>query len=153
MITGVRITGGKRDPDRKATDAAIVAKFSSVQISEVEIVDNTHQLEDVVVGIGGIFGRENSELVIQNNVIRNNGWDGIALYRGAMATIMDNEISKGRGAGIGITWDAVATVHRNRISEYWKGIGTFGKSWAVVRMERDRNLWQILGCCPKQCGL
>jgi hypothetical protein len=133
LITDLKITGGKRDPDGNATDAGIVAKFSTVTVKEVEISDNTDKIEVVVVGVGGIFGRENSEIFILNNRIQNNGWDGVALYRGATAYITDNIICDGRGAGIGITWDATATVFRNQISGYWKGIGTFGDSRAVVR--------------------
>jgi hypothetical protein len=133
FITELKITGGKRDPDGNATDAGIVTKFSTVTVEYVEISDNIHRLENVVVGIGGVFGRENSEISILNNRIQNNGWDGVALYRGATAYIADNVICDGRGAGIGITWDAVATVYRNEISGYWKGIGTFGNSRAVVR--------------------
>lgn len=133
LITNLKITGGKRDPDGSATDAGIVAKYSTVTIKDIEISDNTHRIDEVVVGIGGIFGRENSEIFILNNLIQNNGWDGVALYRGATAYIADNIICDGRGAGIGITWDAVTTVYRNKISGYWKGIGTFGNSKAVVR--------------------
>ena len=146
LIKNLKVTGGKRDPDGNATDAGIVAKYSSVTITDVEIVENTHQIDGVVVGIGGVFGRENSELIIIGNLIMDNGWDGIALYRGATAYIADNVISKGRGAGIGITWDAVATVYRNRISEYWKGIGTFGDSKAVVRnnLVSDNLGWGII---------
>lgn len=132
-ITGVRITGGKRDPDGNATDAAVVAKFSRVTVRGNHIIDNSHRIDTVVVGIGGVFGRENSELFILNNRIEGNGWDGVALYRGSTAFIADNVISDGRGAGVGITWDASATVFRNRISGYWKGIGTFGNTKAVVR--------------------
>lgn len=133
IITNLTITGGVRDPDGMATDAGVVAKFSTVTVKNVKISDNSHQLEDVVVGIGGVFGRENSELFIMDNIIENNSWDGIALYRGANAYISDNLICNGRGAGIGITWDATATVYRNHVSGYWKGIGTFGDSRAVVR--------------------
>ncbi|MDH4223929.1 MAG: right-handed parallel beta-helix repeat-containing protein [candidate division Zixibacteria bacterium] len=133
LIADLKITGGKRDPDGNATDAGIVVKYSTVTIKDVEISDNIHQIDDVVVGIGGVFGRENSEIFILNNLIQNNGWDGVALYRGATAYMADNIICDGRGAGIGITWDAVATVYRNKISGYWKGIGTFGNSRAVVR--------------------
>src|SRR3989304_6464489 len=133
FITELKITGGKRDPDGNATDAGIVTKFSTVTIKDLEVSDNTHRLDGVVVGIGGVFGRENSEIHILNSRIQNNGWDGVALYRGATAYIADNVICDGRGAGIGITWDAVATVYRNEISGYWKGIGTFGNSRAVVR--------------------
>jgi hypothetical protein len=132
-MSGVKITGGKRDPDGNATDAAVVAKFSQVTVKDNHIVDNSHRIDTVVVGIGGVFGRENSELFILNNTIEAGGWDGVALYRGASAFIADNVISEGRGAGVGITWDASATVLRNRISGFWKGIGTFGNTRAVVR--------------------
>jgi len=142
LITKLTITGGKRDHDGMATDAGIVAKYSTVTVKDVRIVDNTHRPEEVVVGIGGVFGRENSELFIVGNEIMNNGWDGVALYRGATAYIADNIIKEGRGAGIGITWDAVATVYRNRISGYWKGIGTFGNSRAVVR---NNAVFECLG--------
>jgi hypothetical protein len=146
IISDLTITGGVRDPDGNATDAGIVAKFSSVTIKNVQISGNTHQLEGVVVGIGGIFGRENSELFIFNNIIEKNGWDGIALYRGSNAFITDNLICDGRGAGIGITWDATAIVYRNQISGYWKGIGTFGDSRAVVRNNAvyDNLGWGII---------
>jgi poly-gamma-glutamate capsule biosynthesis protein CapA/YwtB (metallophosphatase superfamily) len=146
IITNLTITGGMRDPDGMATDAGVVAKFSTVTIKNCRIADNTHQLEDVVVGIGGVFGRENSELFILNNIIENNGWDGVALYRGANAYIADNVICEGRGAGVGITWDATATVYRNRVSGFWKGIGTFGDSRAVVRNNAvyDNLGWGII---------
>jgi hypothetical protein len=132
-VTGLTITGGKRDLDGMATDAGVVVREGSVTLTGLEITDNIDRPEEVVVGIGGVMGREGAEIFIVGNVIRNNGWDGVALYRGATAFIADNEISEGRGAGIGITWDAAAIVLRNRISGYWKGIGTFGSSRAVVR--------------------
>ncbi|MCJ7423773.1 right-handed parallel beta-helix repeat-containing protein [Candidatus Bathyarchaeota archaeon] len=146
LITRLKITGGKRDKDGNATDAAIVTKYSTVTIKDLEIRDNTHMIEGGVVGIGGVFGRENSEIFILNSRIENNGWDGVALYRGASAYIADNIISTGRGAGIGITWDATAQVYRNRISGYWKGIGTFENSRAVVRnnMVLDNLGWGII---------
>lgn len=133
VLMDLTVTGGVRDPDGNATDAAIVARMSSVTVAQCEITNNTSRIDTVVVGIGGVFGREGSELFIMGNRIINNGWDGIALYRGATAVISDNTISGGRGAGIGITWDAAAIVLRNMISGYWKGIGTFGDSRAVVR--------------------
>jgi len=131
-IKNFTITGGKRSKDGKATDAGIVVKNGRVTIESVIVCDNTDRVDSVVVGIGGIFGREGSELAISGCIIKNNSWDGIALYRGASAVITDNIIEKGRGAGIGITWDAVAVLLRNFISGYWKGIGSFGNSSAVV---------------------
>jgi hypothetical protein len=132
-VSGLTITGGKRDLDGAATDAGVVVRESTVTLKGIEIADNTDRPEEVVVGIGGVMGREGAEIFIIGCAIRNNGWDGVALYRGATAYIADNEISVGRGAGVGITWDAAAVVLRNRISGYWKGIGTFGSSRAVVR--------------------
>jgi len=145
-IGNLTVTHGIRDPDGNATDAAFVVKNSRVTIENVRIVANTHRIDTVVVGIGGIFGREGAELLIFNNIIRNNGWDGVALYRGATAVIADNVIENGRGAGIGITWDATAIVYRNRISGYWKGIGAFGNSWVVVRNNAvfDNLGWGII---------
>jgi hypothetical protein len=132
-VGNLTVTGGIRDPDGNATDAAFVVKNGRVTLENVRITNNTHRIDTLVVGIGGIFGREGAELFIFNNIIRNNGWDGVALYRGATAVIADNVIEAGRGAGIGITWDATAIVYRNRISGYWKGIGGFGDSRVVVR--------------------
>ncbi|MEO0184933.1 MAG: right-handed parallel beta-helix repeat-containing protein [candidate division WOR-3 bacterium] len=131
-LSNLTITGGKRSPDGNATDAGIVVKNSKVIVNNVGVIDNIHRIDTVVVGIGGIFGREGAEIYINNCYIYNNTWDGIALYRGASAVITDNIIKKGRGAGIGITWDANALAYRNFISEYWKGIGCFGNSSAVV---------------------
>jgi parallel beta-helix repeat protein len=132
ILSGVTITGGKRDADEAATDAGVVVRESTVTLRNLKIVDNTDRAEDVVVGIGGVMGREGAEIYIIENTISNNGWDGVALYRGATAVIADNDISDGRGAGIGITWDSSATILRNRISGYWKGIGSFGESRVVA---------------------
>jgi hypothetical protein len=145
-VTALTITGGKRDLDGMATDAGVVVRESSVTLMGLEIADNTDRPEEVVVGIGGVMGREGAEIHIVGNVIENNGWDGVALYRGATAFIADNEIADGRGAGIGITWDAAALVLRNRISGYWKGIGTFGSSRAVVRSNAvfDNLGWGVI---------
>ncbi|OGC89314.1 MAG: hypothetical protein A2W25_13440 [candidate division Zixibacteria bacterium RBG_16_53_22] len=130
-ISNLQITGGVRDFDGAATDAAVVARYSSLAIRNCLITGNVNRPDSIVVGIGGIMGREGAELTIVDNRIINNGWDGIALYRGATAYIADNVINGGRGAGIGITWDAVATVLGNRVSNYWKGIGSFGDTRVI----------------------
>ena len=145
-IAKVKITGGKRDIDGKATDAAIVARNARLTITDCLIADNTDRPESLAVGIGGIFGREGAELIITGNRLFNNGWDGIALYRGASAIICDNEINGGRGAGIGITWDAVCVAYRNVVTNYWKGIGAFGASRAVIsnNLVKDNLGWGII---------
>jgi len=136
VLRGLKVTAGVRDKDGNATDAGVVAKWSRVLVEECAIADNEYTDSSVVVGVGGVFGREGAELTIRNNIIENNGWDGVALYRGAVATITDNVIRTGRGAGVGVTWDAVAIVLRNDISGYWKGIGSFGNSRVVARNNR-----------------
>jgi hypothetical protein len=133
VVENLVITGGKRDPDGRATDAAIVVKGSSVVIRNCILYDNTDFIDSVIVGIGGVMIREGSEVQVQLCRILHNSWDGVALYRGAWALIEDCVMDSGRGAGIGVTWDATATCLRNRISHYWKGIGSFGTATVVAR--------------------
>ena len=139
IIENLSVTGGIRDPDGNATDAAIVVKNSTVTIRNNHIYGNIGDSAIVVkniVGVMGICGRENSDLTITDNEIIGNSWDGIALYRDASATIIGNLIdgvdkasSKvaggGRGVAVGITWNARATIDGNLIKRYWKGIGIF----------------------------
>lgn len=132
-ITGVTIGGGKRDTSGNATNGSVVVRFSKVTIEDCILSNDTVREKEPVVGISGVIGREGSEIIIRNNKIINNTWDGIALYRGAAAFITDNEIKNGRGAGIGVTWDASAIILRNKVSGFWKGIGSFGTSSAVVK--------------------
>ncbi|MCK4607552.1 MAG: right-handed parallel beta-helix repeat-containing protein [candidate division Zixibacteria bacterium] len=145
-VTSLTVTGGKRDGDGDATDAAIVVRNSRVSIEKVDIVDNDHRIDSVVVGIGGIFGREGADITIRDCRIINNQWDGVALYRGAVAVITDCLIKDGRGAGIGVTWDATCLAFRNEITDYWKGIGAFGTSWVVARnnLVHDNLGWGII---------
>lgn len=132
-MKNLSITGGKRDADGNATDAAVVVRNSRVLITECDLRDNDNRIDTVVVGIGGVFGREGADITVRGCRIVDNGWDGIALYRGAVATITDSYISGGRGAGIGVTWDATCLAFRNEITGYWKGIGSFGTSVLVAR--------------------
>ena len=139
IIENLSVTGGIRDPDGNATDAAIVVKNSAVTIRNNHIYGNIGDSAIVVkniIGVMGICGRENSDLTITDNEIIGNSWDGIALYRDASATIIGNLIdgvdkasSKvaggGRGVAVGITWNARATIDGNLIKRYWKGIGIF----------------------------
>lgn len=132
-ISNLTIGGGIRDTSGDATNGAIVVKYSHVSIDNCIISNDTvRNASDPVVGICGIVVREYSSAEIKNNRIINNTWDGIALYRGATAMIHDNIIQNGRGAGIGITWDASAIIIRNRVSGFWKGIGTFGNSFGQL---------------------
>ena len=132
-LENLGITGGIRDSSGDATDGGIVIKYSNATIRNCRVFNNTNRRDSVIVGIGGIMIRENSMAWIENCRITNNTWDGIALYRGANAVISDCVIDSGRGAGIGVTWDATANCVRNRISNYWKGLGSFGTSTVVAR--------------------
>ncbi|MFH1698944.1 MAG: right-handed parallel beta-helix repeat-containing protein [Candidatus Zixiibacteriota bacterium] len=125
----------------------MVVRNSIVSITECALSDNDHRIDSVVVGIGGVFGREGAEIFINNSEIINNGWDGMALYRGASAIIKDCIIKKGRGAGIGVTWDAHCLAIRNQISEFWKGIGSFGTSTVIAHnnLVYDNLGWGIIG--------
>lgn len=145
-ISNVAITGGIRDASGMATDAAIVVRNGRITVQNCLIRENTKYPDSIIVGIGGVMGREGSDLIVTDNRIINNTWDGVALYRGATAYIADNIIHKGRGAGIGITWDATAIVVRNQVSNYWKGIGSFGSTRVLAYNNIVYNLvgWGII---------
>jgi hypothetical protein len=146
-LIGLRVMGGRRDLDGNATDAAVVVRESRVYIEYCSLSGNNHRQDSVVVGIGGVFGREGAEIFVSYSDIIDNGWDGMALYRGAAAVISDCVIKKGRGAGIGVTWDAHCVTEGNRISEYWKGIGSFGTSTVIAHnnLVYDNLGWGIIG--------
>ncbi len=159
IIENLSVTGGIRDPDGNATDAAIVVKNSAVTIRNNHIYGNIGDSAIVVkniVGVMGICGRENSDLTITDNEIIGNSWDGIALYRDASATIIGNLIdgvdkasSKvaggGRGVAVGITWNARATIDGNLVKRYWKGIGIFVDANVTARNNiiEDLLTWGI----------
>jgi len=159
IIENISITGGIRDPDGNATDAAIVVKNSAVTIRNNHIYANIGDSAIVVkniVGVMGICGRENSDLIIRGNEIIGNSWDGIALYKDATATIIGNLIDGvdkassmvaggGRGVAVGITWNARATIDGNLVKRYWKGIGIFVDANVTVRNNiiEDLLTWGI----------
>lgn len=149
VISDLTITGGIRTGDGNATDAGIVVRRSRVTIERVDVRDNDNRSDDstVVVGIGGIFGREGAEMTIRNCNIVNGGWDGITLYRGATAYVSDCLIKDGRGAGIGVTWDAYCVAVRNEVTGFWKGIGSFGTSTLIAanNLVHDNLGWGMVG--------
>lgn len=154
----VVVTGGERDTSGAATDAAIVARSSSVSITNCVIRDNVGDPADVArhtVGIMGICGRENADLTIEYCEILRNSWDGIALYRDARATISNNlidgvdaagvEAGGGRGVAIGATWNGNAKIERNLLKRYWKGIGVFVDADVVAygNIVEEMRTWGI----------
>ena len=159
LINNLSITGGIRDADPKATDAAVVVKNSSVTVDNCRIHDNigdSSVVNTTIVGIMGICGRENAKLTITDNHITRNSWDGIALYWDAEATIFNNlidgvdkahgkMIGGGRGVGIGVTWNAKAHIEQNLVKRYWKGIGLFVSAEGTVRnnIVEDILTWGI----------
>jgi hypothetical protein len=147
-LRNLTVTGGKRDHDGNATDAGVVVRRSRVLIQDCDIRDNDNRSADsaVIVGIGGVFGREGSEITVDHSKIINNSWDGVALYRGAIAQVTDCLIQDGRGVGIGVTWDATCIAYRNEITGYWKGIGAFGATWVIARnnLVHDNLGWGMI---------
>lgn len=158
-IENLSITGGVRDTAGAATDAAIVVKHSNALIRNNRIYDNIGDsaiVSKVIVGIMGIAGREGSKMVIRGNEVVRNSWDGIALYRDAEAVIEDNvvdgvdkatgqKVGGGRGVAIGVTWNGKATVRRNLVKRYWKGIGLFVDANGIVQQNivEDIVTWGI----------
>jgi hypothetical protein len=71
-------------------------------------------------------------------VITNNVVDGVDRARG-------KTVGGGRGVGIGITWNARATVRGNLVRNYWKGIGLFVDAQAIVEenIVEDVLTWGI----------
>lgn len=146
-LRGITITDGARDPDGRATDAGVVVRDSRVIVERCRIhgnVGDSAVVAETVVGIAGVAGREGAELTLSECEITGNSWDGVALYRGAVATIVDNvidgvdaasggEVGGGRGVGIGLTWNASARVEGNLVKRYWKGIGVLLDACALVR--------------------
>lgn len=144
------ITGGIRSADGRATDAGIVIRNSTnIKIDNLYIHDNMASSNP---GIAGIALREGAEVTIENCLIKNNSWDGIALYMGGTygsppsALIQYNELDGGRvgdncghGSGIGTTWDSYAKLIGNNIYGFWKGVGAHGSSFLEAYNNIIRN--------------
>lgn len=159
VIENIAVTAGVRDTSGEATDAAIVVKNSTALIRGNHIHDNIGDSAIVaakIVGIMGIAGRENSWTTLVNNRIIRNSWDGIALYRDAEASISRNvidgvdkatggKVGGGRGVGIGVTWNAKATISNNLVKRYWKAIGLFVDAHGTVQdnVVEDIVTWGI----------
>lgn len=138
-LENVVVTDGDRDASPMASDAGIVVRNGSVTVRDCTIRDNIgdpERVAETVVGVMGICGREGSDLTVERCEITRNSWDGITLYRDAHATIRNtiidgvdrargHDIGGGRGVGIGVTWNARATIERCWVRRYWKGIGIF----------------------------
>lgn len=174
VLKGLSVTGGIRDVDGRATSGAIVVRNAHAQIVDCDVVGNRGMpegLERKHPGVIGICAREGSHVAVANCLISNNSWDGIAAYRshpdyGIPATIgvLRTTIKGGNGVGIGVTWDARARIREVEVYGYWKGIGTFGHSEAVVENSVVRSLlgWGVIatgdsrlaavGCVVKDNG-
>lgn len=179
IVADLTVTGGIRNKSPFTTDAAIIARGKTyLEVDNVYICCN----EDIIgegspywdVGIVGIAGREGSRLFVHHCIIEHNSWDGIALYQSGgeakpvVACICDNYIRYGpkspddkgrarRGVGIGVTWDASATILRNWVYRYQKGIGGFGtsvvtvKNNAIFTFEPKKYYWGL--GCDQECSM
>jgi len=158
-LAGVTVTGGVRDADQRATDAAVVVRDGSVIVEDCWLRDNLGDsaiVHAAVAGIAGVVVREGARATIRRCRVERNSWDGIAAYRGAELTAEDNvidgvdaahgaDVGGGRGTGIALTWDARGVVRHNLVTRYWKGIGVFGDAHADVEenVVEDLLTWGI----------
>lgn len=123
---GVTITGGKRDADGAAADAALVARRSRVALVDAAIRNNEELMPgNGYPGIAGVLCREGSDVLVLRSEITNNSWDGVAIYRGGHARVIASKIAGGNGAAVGATWDGRAKILASDLSRYWKGVGSF----------------------------
>lgn len=159
-LRGVTVTGTRRDTVGEATSAAVVIRQGDVHVDGVVIRDNLGDSAVVAKTISGVMGiavREGGDLTLTNSRIVRNSWDGVAMYRDAEGTLRGNVIDGvdkatgatlggGRGVGIGLTWNARATVEGNLVTRYWKGIGVFVDAEAEVRenVVEDVLTWGIV---------
>jgi hypothetical protein len=164
-VEDLTVTGGVRDADGRATDAAIVVRYTDLTVRNVDIIDNNDLYTgdpDPVVGIMGIAGREGADITVLQSRVLNSSWDGITLYRSdpevggseARALVIDTLVgctedcvsTAGRGVGIASTWDSSLEVSNSEVHHYWKGIGTFGNSTALLtnNLVRDQHGWGLI---------
>lgn len=154
------VTGTVRDTVGEATSAAVLLRHADVHLDDVVIRDNLGDSAVVARTVSGVMGiavREGGELTLTGSRIVRNSWDGVAMYRGARGTLRDNvvdgvdratgaRLGGGRGVGIGLTWNARATVEGNLVTRYWKGIGVFVDAEAEIRenVVEDVLTWGIV---------
>jgi hypothetical protein len=165
-VSNLTITGGVRDADGRATDAAVVARHTTLEVVDVDIVDNdalyTGTEPDPVVGVMGITGREGADLYVEGCRIENTSWDGVALYRSdpaiegsaPRAELVGNIIGctrdciyqAGRGVGVGATWDSQLLAVGNTVHHFWKGIGAMGASQVELynNVVVDQHGWGVV---------
>lgn len=156
----VTITGTRRDTAPDATSAAVLLRHSDVHLDDVLVRDNLGDSTVVARTVSGVIGiavREGGDLTLTDSRIVRSSWDGVAMYRGARGSLRGNvidgvdaatgaQLGGGRGVGIGLTWDARATIEGNLVRRYWKGIGVFVDAEAEVRenVVEDVLTWGIV---------
>ena len=159
VVEGLTVTGGVRDPDGWATDAGILVRRSTAEIRGVRVRDligDSTIVDSTVVGLIGIAGREGSKFTVHDCEIIRNSWDGISLFRDSEAIIEDSlidgvdrasgpQIGGGRGVGIVVSWNSKATIRRNLVCNYWKGIGVLldGQAQIEQNIIEDILTWGI----------
>lgn len=159
-LRGVTVTDTRRDTVGEATSAAVVVRKGNVHVDSVVIRDNLGDsavVANTISGVMGIVVREGGDLTLTNSRIVRNSWDGVAMYRDARGTLRGNvidgvdkatgaKLGGGRGVGIGLTWNARATVEGNLVTRYWKGIGVFVDAEGEIRenIVEDVLTWGIV---------
>lgn len=143
-LSGVVITGGKRDADGAAADAAVVARRARVHLDKVRIEKNTELRPGrEYPGIIGVCARAGGDVLLTESKLWNNSWDGVTTYDDGKVRIFGSSIDKGSGVGVGVTGKGRALVVGTTIKSYWKGIGAFAESEVVAtnNVIRDQLGW------------
>ncbi|MGD8497218.1 MAG: right-handed parallel beta-helix repeat-containing protein [Gemmatimonadales bacterium] len=159
-LHNLTVTDTRRDTVGEATSAAVIVRDGDVHVDHAVIRDNLGDsavVANTISGVMGIAVREGGDLTLTDSRIVRNSWDGVAMYRDARGTLRNNlidgvdkatgaKLGGGRGVGIGLTWNARATVEGNRVTRYWKGIGVFVDAEAEIRenVVEDVLTWGIV---------
>ena len=159
-LENVTVTGGRRDRDANALDAAVVVRGGSVRISGCTLSDNIGNavvVKGTNAGIGGVAATDGARVDIVGSTIARDSWHGVLALRGAdvrvQACTIDgverssgDVIAGGRGAGVAAVGASVS-VEGTRIARYWSGVELDASSSATVRrsvIEETAN-WGLLG--------
>ncbi len=145
-VEGITVTGGERDTDRRALDAAVVVRNGRVTLKDCVLGDNIGRdriVLSTVAGICGVAVREGGVARVEGCRISRNSWDGIAVLRGASAVVEGSlvdgvdrsplaQVGGGRSTGVNVAWDGAATLRGNLIRRSETGVSASGDARLVM---------------------
>ena len=139
-VENVTITGGKRDGDPNAADAAIACVRSSVRISRCILSDNLGKPSPrlpIDVGIGGVVVRDSSTVELDSCTLSRNSGDGVAVFSGSSASVRGSivdgvdrgqgpDLPGGRGVGLAAYQDGRLVAEGTLVTRYLRGARLLG---------------------------